>query len=172
MTFLSYYFTLFRITSHLSHITSPFWYYFHTFCRITSSFWYYFHTFCRITSPLWYYFHTFSRITSPLWYYSHTLSHVTSPFHRVIVDSSKPRFTLGWIQNVWYKTYNQLGYRIHKHRVKIFPCVWFLHTLMHRRIILWCQFLFSRLMLACMFYARVMLVICTEGFNCLAIFTW
>ena len=124
LTFLSYYFTLFRITSHLSHITSPFWYYFHTFCRITSSFWYYFHTFCRITSPLWYYFHTFSRITSPLWYYSHTLSHVTSPFHPDIVDSSKPRFTLGWIQNVWYKTYQQLGYREHKHRVKIFPCVW------------------------------------------------
>ena len=65
--FLSYYITLFGITS-------SFWYYFHTFSHIASSFWYYFLTFSHITSSFWYYFHTFGHITSPFWCYFHTFS--------------------------------------------------------------------------------------------------
>ena len=69
---LSYYLTLFRIISHLSRVTSSFWYYFHSFCLITSPFCKYFHSFNRINSPFWYYFHTFCRITSPFCYYLYT----------------------------------------------------------------------------------------------------
>jgi sensor histidine kinase YesM len=119
--FLSYYITLFRITSQFFRITSSFWYYFHTFSvllhpfgiiftlfRITSSFWYYFHTFCRITSPFWYYFHTFSRITPSFAITSYVTNSVRL-LHRAIVDSCKPRITLGLIQTVIKLTYNQLG---------------------------------------------------------------
>ena len=129
VTFLSYYTTLFRITSpyfvlhhNFSVLPHPFGiiftlfpYYlillvlFSHFFRKTSPFWYYFHTFRCITSPFWYYFHTFSCITSPFCYYELCNEFCSSPFHRVIVNSSKPRIALGWIQNIVNLTRNLLG---------------------------------------------------------------
>ena len=94
LTFLSYYLTLFGITS-------LFWYYITLFSVLPHPF--------GIIFTLFPYYLILVVLFSHFSSYYFTFLGLFPHFHRVIVDSSKPRTTPGWIQNVVCLTFEQLG---------------------------------------------------------------
>ena len=83
-----------------SHIFVVLRHLFSYYIIITSPFSYYFHTFCHITSPFRGYFHTFSILlnTYAIIFTVVPLSH-PSYLQCVIAAIDKPRSNLGWVQN-------------------------------------------------------------------------
>ena len=115
LSFLSNYSILFGITAHFPHVTP-------LLCRIITHFYHVTPHIDRIICHFYHVIRHFWRITQQL---GKVIQHLIRKlhFHRMIVDSCKPRFTKLDLKR---RVLSMQGIAIscNVHIVKIFPCVW------------------------------------------------